>query len=224
MPARSRSGDARPSAAASRPARARPPLASLTCDRLGPALDPRRPVGCGDLERPAGQLRDAAQQRPPDHPVLDDVAERLAADRAMIVVHRERRLSLADLDVQDRLRYACQVRPDADTFEQMARATTDRGDAAIERQLCGGRQRPLLDQQDRDAGAGQRARQRQAGHAAARDDHIEARFAVRHRPTVPQPAPPPPAARSQRFPLVARLRSRERRSEALLPGIRRWLK
>ena len=46
---------------------------------------------------------------------------------------------------------------------------------------------PLLDQQDRDAGAGQRARQRQAGHAAARDQHIEARFAIRHRPTVPQP-------------------------------------
>ena len=155
--------------------------------RLRPALDPRRLVGCGDLERTAGQLRHAAQQRPPDHPVLDNVAERLAADRAMIVMHRERRMPLADLDVQNWLGLACQVNPDADAFEQTARAAADRGHPAIERRLCGGGQRPLLDQQDPDAGAGQRARQRQAGHAAARDQHIETGCAVRHRTTVPQP-------------------------------------
>ena len=49
-----------------------------------------RALGCGERQRARRQLAGPAQQRAPDQPVLDDVTERLVADRAMVVVHGQR--------------------------------------------------------------------------------------------------------------------------------------
>ena len=96
------------------------PAGECQVDRLRPALDPLPALRRCDFQRASAQLGDAAQQRAPDHAVLDDVPERLAADRPMVVVYGERRMSLADLDVQDRLSVGDEVGPDPDGFEQMS--------------------------------------------------------------------------------------------------------
>ena len=129
----------------------------------------------GQRGRP--QLLDPAQQRAPDRPVLDDVAERLVADRAMVVVHGQRRVALADPDVPDRLGRARELGPDAERPEQASRARGDRGHAAVERRCDRGGERLALDQEHPQRRAGGGTGERQAGHAATDDRQVEGRRA-----------------------------------------------
>jgi hypothetical protein len=145
----------------------------------------RHAVRRGDLERAAGQRCSATRQSTPDHPVLDYVAERLAADLEVIVADPVRRVALADLDLEDRLGVLTQMAPRPDRVEQVAGAAADRGVPAVEARLGPVLQGLALDQQDPQVGAGDRGGQREAGHAAADDDQIEPGISVSHRPTVP---------------------------------------
>ena len=94
----------------------------------------RRDLG-GCAKREPGQLRRAREQRPPERPVLDDVAKRLVANIAMIVVKEQRRIRVGHANFEDRLLLAFDALPDSQGLEQPRRSGGDRADPAIERAL-----------------------------------------------------------------------------------------
>ena len=143
-------------------------------DRSAAAIEPGDPLGCRQHQRGRRQRLGPRQQRAPEQPVLDDVAERLVADLAMVVVHAQGRVALADLDVEDRLRVGCERRPDPDRLEQAPRARRDRRDPAIEGRRHGRGEARALHEQDAQALAGDGAGERQPGHAAADHKEVEA--------------------------------------------------
>ncbi len=81
----------------------------------------------------ARKLAGTGEQAAADRPVLDDEAQGLAADLAVIVAHAQGREALADHDVEDRLGGTLEMRPDATRLQQALPAPGDGGDAAVER-------------------------------------------------------------------------------------------
>ena len=175
MPAAARVGEARPSAAATRAA-----LASRRVREAehGARVSRQRRRATGPARQRQAERRrqrlGAAQQRAADQPVLDDVAERLVADLAVVVVHGERRVALADPDVVDRLGVAAR----APATGRAPRA----GGASLARSRSRGRRRPAPRvatsgwrsiSSTRSACARDGAGERQPGHAAADDRQVE---------------------------------------------------
>ena len=104
--------------------------------------------------------------------VLDDVAERIAAELAMVVMQEEFGIPVRHADVEDRFGMRGDPLPQADAVEQAGGAQRDRRAAAVEGVArLGGR---VVDVDDGrfDARARQRQRQRQPHEAAADDRDI----------------------------------------------------
>ena len=168
------SASCRPSATAHSAACATRPLSSRTVTAAPRRSSRATRSGAASTSEERAQRLGPRQQRAPQQPVLDDVAERLVADLAMVVVHAQRRVALADLDVEDRLGVGSERRPDPDRLEQAPRARRDRRDPAIEGRRHGRGEARALDQQDAQALAGDGAGERQPGQAAADHKEVEA--------------------------------------------------
>ncbi len=118
------------------------------------------------------QRLDARQKGAAQHPVLDDVAERLGAELAMVVMEEARRVAVGDADLADRLGLAGDLRPQPDAGKDALRAEGDRRGAPVECLADRSRRILAVDDSDVESGAGAGRRQAEPDEPAADDDQL----------------------------------------------------
>jgi hypothetical protein len=120
-------------------------------------------------------------ERPPQHPVLDRVAERVDTLLPRIDPRRAEAPALADMNEADRLGLVPDGVPEAELLEHALRAVRERRRAAVEARTFEGIDAARLDQHGFQGQTRERVREQGTDEAAADDQHIAVgRGSVRH--------------------------------------------
>ena len=119
-----------------------------------------------------GQRREPIEERAPNVPVLDDVAERAVSELAGVVVQEQRRGAVGDADLQDRPGVGRHGGPCTDRIEHLSAARGDGRGAPVERRIRRRFQVLSVDDANREPGAAERRGQCQPDHAAADDQDV----------------------------------------------------
>ena len=131
-------------------------------------FDPRRnaalhPVCCSE----------APPQRRSDHPVGNDIAERLDALLARAEPRAAEPAGIGDVNGADLGRLGREAIPDAEPLEDAPAGVSERRGALIETRLRGGVRRHGLDEQHAHTGAGKPEREARTHQAAPDDCNVE---------------------------------------------------
>ncbi len=116
------------------------------------------------------QLRRSCEKCLPQRAILDDPAERMIADVAVVVVQEEGRVVVGDADLEDGRRILRQLVPEPDRRQRLAGTIGDRRGAAVELRRDGGAGILAVDDGDVEAGVRHRNGEREP-HQPAADDH-----------------------------------------------------
>ncbi len=118
------------------------------------------------------QRANAREEGAAQDAVLDDVAERVGTDLAVVVMEKLRRVAVGDPDLADRLGLRRNLVPGADAGEDALRAEGDCRSPSVERLADDARRILAVDDRDVEPGAGAGGRQGEADEAAADDDQL----------------------------------------------------